>query len=43
MSSKQFKEGTLGNSFYEATVNSDTRTRQRWYKKENYMPVSLWI
>ena len=33
-------EGTLPNSFYEATITL-TKTRQRQHKKENYSPVSV--
>ena len=34
------EEGTLPNSFYEATI-MDTKTRRRQHKKENYRPISL--
>ena len=35
------EEKTLPNSFYEASINPDTKTRQRQHKKENYRPISL--
>ena len=35
------EEGTLLNSFYEATIHPDTKTRQREYKKEKYWFVSM--
>ena len=35
------EENTLPNSFYEASINPDNKTRQRQHKKENYRPISL--
>ena len=35
------EEGTLPNSFYEATITLITKTRQRQHKKENYRPIPL--
>ena len=35
------EEKTLPNSFYEASINPDNKTRQRQHKKENYRPISL--